>query len=145
MKLLFLILLLILGCKETNANQNNSDSTVDLKRAKCVEQIFVKDSILGDVRNHASENLPLSEALNNYTKELESLDYSSCPDSFITAFHKHIEAWKMVTKISDKYPSLRGELHEIFEELEKGKDSTEFKYLVKQVLDTWTIVEESAK
>lgn len=73
------------------------------------------------------------------------MDYSSCPDRFITAFHKHIEAWKMITKISNKYPSLRGELHEIFAELEKGKDSTEFKSLVKQVLDTWTIVEESAK
>jgi hypothetical protein len=55
-----------------------------------------------------------------------------------------MEAWKMVTKVTDKYPLLRGELHDIFAELEKSKDSTEFNDLVKQVWNTWKKVEENA-
>ena len=109
-----------------------------------IERIFAKDSFLGNVRNHASEKIPLKDALNNYTSELESLDYTNCPENFISAFQDHINAWKKVAEISSKYPSLRGELHDIFLQLEKSKDSIEFKSLVKQVWDTWSKVEESA-
>nr|WP_321235306.1 hypothetical protein [uncultured Psychroserpens sp.] len=146
MKFVSLILLFtVLGCKDTKVKQNNTDATLEIKRTNCVEQIFAKDSVLGSIRNHASEKIPLSKALNNYTKALKSLDYTNCPETFTSAFHEHIEAWEKVAKISNQHPSLRGELHDIFAELEKGKDSTEFKSLVKQVWDTWGKVEESIK
>ena len=146
MKLLFLIMLFpILGCKETVAKKNKDDLTLEIKQAECVEHIFTKDSILGELRNHASEKVSLSQAIINYTKETESLDFSNCPETFTSVFYKHIDAWKKVTKVSDKYPHLRGELHNLFAQLEKSKDSTEFKYLVKQVWDTWNMVKENAQ
>ncbi|MDU8887068.1 hypothetical protein RXV94_12935 [Yeosuana sp. MJ-SS3] len=145
MKLLLLIVFFsILGCKESVVKKNNSDSSLEMKRTECIERIFAKDSFLGNVRNHASEKIPLKDALNNYTSELESLDYTNCPENFISAFQDHINAWKKVAEISSKYPSLRGELHDIFLQLEKSKDSIELKSLVKQVWDTWSKVEESA-
>jgi len=51
----------------------------------------------------------------------------------------------MLKKVSDKYPELRGELHVIFAELEKKKDSLEFKLLETRISDTWNIVEEITK
>ena len=116
-----------------------------MSEAKCIERIFKKDSVLGEIRNHASEKISLSQAIMDSTAELESLDYSDCPGKFVSSFHRHIAAWKMVTKVTDNYPSQRGELDDIFVKLEKSEDSTEFKFLVKQVWDTWNEVEESTQ
>lgn len=110
----------------------------------CIKQIFEKDSIFGDIRNHASEKISLSEVINNYSKNLKSLDYSHCPDIFESAFHKHIDAWLDFRNVSDKYPLIRGELHDIFAIIEKSKDSTEFKSRLGQILETWKIVEENS-
>jgi hypothetical protein len=72
------------------------------------------------------------------------LDYSYCPEEFELAFHKHIDAWLDFRKVSDKYPLLRGELHDIFSIIEKSKDSTEFKSRLNQILETWKIVEQNS-
>jgi hypothetical protein len=140
--LLTIFLILIISCKETGSNRINQDLNFDIESTKCIERIFAKDSVLGEIRNHASENISLSNAIKNYTRKLESMDFTNCPKTFTSSFTKHIEAWKMVTTVSDKYPSKRGELHEIFAELEKSKDSTQFNSLVKQVWDTWNVVKE---
>jgi len=145
---LFLILvtfLLILGCKGPKEKHNNSDLTIEIEGKNCVNQVLKRDSVFGEIRNHASENISLSETINNYTNDLKSIDYINCPEKFKSAFHAHIEAWLEIIKVSDKYPSLRGELHDIFAKLEKSEDSTEFKLLVKQIWDTWKIVEVSSK
>ena len=147
MKMILYILVIssMIGCKDHVTEQNDADMSVEIGQIRCVERIFEKDSILGSIRNHASENVSLSQTINDYTEALESLDYTNCPDKFVSSFHDHIDAWKKVTKVTDDYPLLRGELHDIFEELEKSKDSTEFKSLVKQVWDTWYLVEASVK
>jgi len=116
---------------------------MERKNTNCVKQIFEQDSIFGDIRNHASEKISLSEAINNYSKNLKSLDYSHCPEEFESAFHKHIDAWLDFIKVSDKYPLLRGELHDIFAIIEKSEDSTEFKSRLNQILETWKLIEES--
>ncbi|NNL16138.1 MAG: hypothetical protein HKO81_05810 [Flavobacteriaceae bacterium] len=146
MKFLLVVLIIssILGCKDIGQKRVDTNLTPEENQTMCIERIFEKDSVLGEIRNHASEKVSLSQSIINYTKELESLDYSNCPEKFVSSFHEHIEAWKMVTKVTDDYPSLRGELHDIFSELEKSKDSTQFKSLVKQVWDTWNLVEENA-
>lgn len=115
---------------------------MERKNTNCVEYIFEQDSIFGDIRNHASEKISLSEAINNYSKNLKSLDYSHCPEEFESAFNKHADAWLDFRKVSDKYPLLRGELHDIFEIIEKSEDSTEFKSRLNQILETWKLIEE---
>ena len=147
MKLVLVIIVFfsLLSCKDPGPKQKKADVTTGINQTNCIERIFEKDSLLGEIRNHASENISLSRSIKNYTKELESLDYSDCPQKFVASFHDHIKAWKRVTKISDKYPLLRGELHNVFTILEKSEDSTEFKSLAKQVWDTWYRVEEEAK
>ena len=136
--------LLLLGCNGQNKKDNSSSSNIERENINCVKQVFEKDSIFGDIRNRASEKISLSEAINNYSKNLKTLDYSHCPEKFESAFHKHIDAWLNFRKVSDKYPLLRGELHDIFAIIEKSEDSTEFKSRLDQILKTWKMVEESS-
>ena len=143
----FILILLVISCNnaEKKDNETKLESVTDIKKAECMESILKRDSELGKIRNHSSIQISLSETIHNYTNSIKSLDYSNCPDKFTIAFHEHIKAWLDVKKVSDKYPELRGELHVIFSELEKKKDSIEFKLLQARISDTWKIVEEITK
>jgi hypothetical protein len=140
----FILILFVLSCNNTEKKgaETELESTSDIKKVACMESILKRDSELGGIRNHSSEQISLSKTIDNYTNSIKSLDYSNCPDKFTIAFHKHIEAWLDIKKVSDKYPELRGELHVIFSELEKNKDSLEFKSLEVKLLDTWKVVEK---
>ena len=142
---LLIISFVVIGCKGTGNKDSVTSNSAIKTSTSCIEQIMEQDSVLGNIRNHSSEMGSLSDAITDYTQDLEALDYSQCPEAFTKAFQQHIDAWKKVTLITDKYPALRGELHDIFSELEKSKDSVEFKALVKEVWDTWALVEESKK
>jgi len=148
MKYLSILILIFLTLACNNVGKKNGKTKLEsvyIKTAECIESILQRDSELGKIRNHSSEQLSLSETIDDYTNSLKSLDYKNCPDKFTIAFHNHIEAWLDVKKVSDKYPELRGELHVIFAELEKKKDSLEFKLLETRISDTWNIVEEITK
>ncbi|QHI36778.1 hypothetical protein IMCC3317_21480 [Kordia antarctica] len=136
--------LVLLACKENDKKPNLSDSKIETDKISCVNEIFKRDSIFGEIRNHASEKISLSETITIYTKNIKSLDYSNCPEEFKSAFDKHIEAWLDFRKVSDKYPLLRGELHDIFTKIEKSEDSTEFKSRLGQILETWKLVDKSS-
>lgn len=143
--LLLVSVLLLFSCKEPNSQRTSSNLKTEIKDITCIKKILKKDSVLGEVRNHASKTLSLSETINNYTKGLKALDYTKCSEKFKLAMDEHIAAWLTIKLVTDKYPSIRGELHDTFARLEKSEDSTEFKSLVKQIWDTWEVVEESAK
>jgi len=141
---LLLIIILLLGCKPTTEKQKSADIAVDKEAMACVKMVFEKDSILGEIRNHSSKNISLSETINDYTKELESMNFTNCPEKFKSSFNAHIMAWRHLRSVTDKYPAMRGELHDIFASIEKSGDSTEFKALVQEVWDTWDLVKENS-
>lgn len=137
--------LILLGCNSSNKKDNTLLSNKEEKSANCVKLVFEKDSVFGHIRNYDSEKVPLSNAINTYLNNSKSLNFSNCPKEFELAFRKHIDAWLDFTKVSDKHPTLRGELHDIFAIIEKSKDSTEFKSRLAQIVETWKTVEENAK
>ena len=148
MKYFSMLLLVFLALACNNSEKKNGKTklkNVDIKTTECIKSILQRDSELGEIRNHSSEQSSLSKTIDDYANSIKSLDYKNCPDNFTIAFHKHIKAWLDLKKVSDKYPELRGELHEIFAELEKKKDSSEFKLLQARISDTWKIVEEITK
>lgn len=136
------ILLLSCGNKHKLKDHVSSNEHAGLERA-CIENIIEKDSELGKIRNFNCEEMPMSEAINRYVKKLNSLDFSSCSKEFTAAFQKHIEAWLSFTQVSDRYPNLRGEMHDVFAEIEKSTDSLEFRRLEKQIWDSWKEVEDA--
>ena len=141
-RLLWIILatLLLAACKACPGSQDNFETSENT----CIEKFLAEDSRLGGIRNHASEDRPLAQAISEYIKAVENLDSADCPDQFRDAFHEHLKAWQGMIPLAEEYPDQRGELHVLFDTIEQGKDSLRFKDLLKPIWDTWGDV-ESAK
>ena len=128
------------GCKDRSAA---GQKDLVAPGQACIERIIALDDSLGGVRNHACETISLTETIRQYTDAMGRFDYSDCPDAFTKAIQKHRKAWLALVHLVDQYPDLRGEMHDLFEQLENGRDSATFKPLLKTVWDTWGEVERA--
>lgn len=136
--LFFAISILFFSCKK-------KEEKVVTVVPDCIEVILKKDSELGTIRNHACEKTSLSRTIDNYVSSIKKLDYTECPTEFTQAFSDHQEAWLATKIVTNKHSDLRGEMHDLFDAINKTADSTEFKVLVKGIWDTWAEVENASK
>ena len=109
----------------------------------CIDQILKSDSEYGKIRNHYCETFSLTKTIKLYVDNLSQLDFNDCPDEFTQAFRTHINAWEGMVEITDKYPSLRGEMHTLFDQIESGPDSLLFKPALNLIWSTWEAVEKA--
>lgn len=107
-----------------------------------IKKILKADDVLGKKRNQDCKTISLSETILKYTTELKKLDLSHCSSNFKAAFYKHIEAWEAMISITDKYPNLRGEMHQLFKQIET-KNDTEFKSKLANIWSTWDEIEKT--
>jgi len=138
----FFLISFIAGC---GASENQNSNNYSLPEQNCIEYIIAMDDSLGTVRNHACEIVSLSKSIENYVKSMDKLDFQDCPQNFKEAFYRHKNAWTNMLILSDKYPDLRGEMHDIFDIIEAGEYAETFKPLLKNIWDTWGEVEEAMK
>ncbi len=144
--LLIAFSILMLACNSSTPKNNTSSSHDSTALGKeCIKKVIALDDSLGTVRNHACETISLSETIQKYVQGMEAINYNNCPEAFSTAFKKHREAWTAMLSITDQYPDLRGEMHDLFDGIEKGKDAAIFKPLLKAIWDTWAEVENAMK
>ena len=136
----FLLLLTACGPSESADKSDNIESD-----AHCIESILEEDNRLGEVRNHACEHMSLEQTIEEYTKALEQLDYSNCPEGFTTAFNSHIQAWKSMIPTVESYSDLRGEMHDLFDQIEATAGSENFSSALAEVWETWGAVETALK
>ncbi len=134
MKLVITLFLVInfLSCNHKKEVKNSK---------KCIEYVMHIDDSLGTLRNHNSEKLTLSKTIDLYTNSLEDLSFSNCPPTFSSAFKSHITAWKNMKEVTDKYPSLRGEMHDLFDQIKTSNDSLLFEKRLTAIFSTWEEVE----
>ncbi len=131
--------ILIVSC-----TPNNSKSADKLSPEQaCIQNVLMLDDSIGAVRNHACETISIAETIRDYVAGMQSADFSNCPDVFKNAFEDHRQAWLNMIPLVEKYPTMRGEMHDLFDELEKGEDATEFEPLLKAIWDTWAEVEKA--
>ena len=143
MKLSFKILMIMLVILSLlNCNSSNKHS-IQLSKPECIKNVIAFDDSLGTIRNHACEKISLSKTIQNYTYALENIDFSNCPTEFSNAFNTHINAWKNMMSLTNKYPNLRAEMHALFDTIKQGKDSIEFKPLLDNIWSTWTDIEKT--
>ncbi len=135
--------LLVTGCK--NVASNEKQGNTDAKINDCIERVIALDSSFGKDRNHDCEKISLSATITKYTNRLSELSYDGCAEEFKVAFQGHIKAWQNTMKVTDNYPDLRGEMHDLFDQINTTKDSTVFKPLVKDIWDTWADIEAAMK
>jgi len=108
---------------------------------KCIDKVIAEDLKLGKIRNEASKTVSLSKSIDDYVNGMEQLDFTTCPGGFAAAFEDHITAWKNMTVVTDKHPTLRGDMHDLFDGLKTGEDSIKFKQLLDEIWRTWGMVE----
>jgi|GEM_PF-122726 tetratricopeptide (TPR) repeat protein len=111
----------------------------------CIDKAIAQDDSLGKIRNHASETMPLSAAIKQYAKGLARINFRDCPKPFSEAFDQHRKAWLELRTVTDQYPDLRGEMHDLFKQIEESKDGARFKPMVKKIWDTWARIEQAMK
>lgn len=142
MKLIILFTFLLgYGCSGSLDKKQTADEK-KLYEKECIDRIIAADDSLGKIRNNACKVVSLSESIQQYTSEMEKLNYKDCPSTFTDAFEKHRQSWIAMLAVTDKYPDLRGEMHELFNQLEQSNDSSSFKPLLKSIWDTWAEVEK---
>ncbi|MDT0555739.1 hypothetical protein [Patiriisocius hiemis] len=148
--IVFFFILSIASCKQKSKNEVTEINTTkeqieEVSEKKCITKILDADSKLGKERNTLCETVSLSETIKTYVAGMKALDFENCPQDFTKAFNSHIEAWDAMIPVTDNYPDLRGEMHDLFKELEKSNDSIVFNKKLASIWDTWAIVEERIK
>lgn len=142
-QLTILVFLITLACQRKSGSISSDPQNVEQAFQECIQNILTKDDSLGAIRNHACEQISLSETINQYISSLRELNYNACPKEFTNAFYQHQEAWLRMVPLVDQYPDLRGEMHDLFDTIEDGKDGETFKPLLKDIWDTWGLVEDA--
>ena len=136
-----LFVIIGLGLLVNCADAKKSKDSTTLSQKDCIDAVLKQDGALGKIRNHACETISLSKTIAQYVDAINNLDYEGCPDEFRKAFKSHTAAWSEMGKFTENYPDLRGEMHDLFDSIEKTKDSTTFKPLLKAIWDTWSSIE----
>lgn len=131
-----LVSCLFVSCQEKNQPEKEQD---------CIKSALAIDDSIGKIRNHECERISLSRTISNYTTGMKAIDMKDCPNSFSNAYDLHRKAWDEVLPITNKYPELRGEMHDLFKQIEAGKDSVLFKKRVAAVWATWAEVEKASE
>ena len=142
MKVLQLTFLFFISCTPSNTGRQDTHNDIS---SECIASVIARDDELGTVRNHACEQISLAETIQNYVDKMGKVDFNDCPTAFKIAFEKHRQAWMEMIPLAKKYPDVRGEMHDIFNKIEKGDDKKEFKPLLKNIWDTWAEVEKAMK
>ncbi len=126
---------------QVSIQYNNPHSSKNI----CIEYTLSFDDSLGRIRNHQCETLSLEQSISNYLDGLSQLHMEQCPEAFREAFHVHLKAWSEMIHVVKHYPALRGEMHHLFNTLERSPDSLEFKMRLANIWTTWSAVEASKK
>ncbi len=139
---IFLLGLLLIG--SCTASPDPASDPALAGDATCIPRILAQDDSLGTLRNHACKEVPASAAIRTYIRQLQDLDFRGCPAEFTRAYAAHRTAWEGVLPITDRHQELRGEMHDLFDRLERSSDSILFQQRVAAIWSTWDAVEKAA-
>lgn len=130
---------------DRSLNRFQEKQQVTEAEKKSMDRVIAIDDSIGKIRNKECRTLSLSQTITNYTEKMKQINMEGCPKEFSKSFDQHITSWNNLLQVTDKYPQLRGEMHDLFQKLEKSQDSAVFKKLKNDVWDTWDLIEVTTK
>ncbi|MDX1741261.1 MAG: hypothetical protein R3178_08215 [Rhodothermales bacterium] len=147
--LLAVVLPAVLGCggePSRNGNEAMRAGGTTVGEVTAIYDVLAIDSELGIIRNSATETKPLSTAIRNYVSALDTVDFSACPEDFTEAFRYHRNAWEESIPFFEPFGDLRGEMHDLFEEIrDQSMDTRDALERVEvPIWDSWREVEAVA-
>ncbi|WP_300569340.1 hypothetical protein [Flavobacterium sp.] len=140
--LLLITMIFFLQSCERMINRLKDNEEITTAQQDCIVKVIAKDDSIGKVRNRQSKSISLSQSITNYTEGMKKISTEGCPKDFARDFNSHIKAWNDLLIVTDKYPELRGDMHDLLLQLEKSKDSTELKKLKGGIWQTWELLEK---
>lgn len=108
----------------------------------CIERIIALDDKLSAIRNQGTKEQSISKTIKEYLAAMEQVDYSGCPPTLEPAIQQHLDVWKNIIPVTDKYDDRRGEMAPLFKELENSADGARVKAFVQRSYDTWMKVSQ---
>ncbi len=111
-----------------------------------IYDVLSVDGELGIQRNGATETESIVSSIRTYLAGIDGTDFSACPDDFTEAFRWHRDAWEKSIVFFERFPNLRGEMHELFETIrsEGGETQIELERIEALIWDSWAEVEAVA-
>ena len=142
------IALALLICSQPSCNiptgKKHSSEADSTSNELCIKYIVSLDDSLSALRNHDCESVSISESIYKYTAGIGNASFEDCPEDFVRAYKRHQQAWLEMLRVTDKYTDLRGEMHQLFNSIQAGKDSTEFKQRLQLIWSTWDEIKNAA-
>jgi hypothetical protein len=115
--------------------------------ADAIDRVLERDRVIGAERNRAPEQAPLADAVRRYVAGIDAIDFGGCPPEFTEAFRRHRDAWEASIVFFERFDGLRGEMHDVFDEIRRGDDDVraELHRIEDRIWQTWDEVEAAAR
>jgi len=141
-----LIGLLASGCQMKRAPESRPATSQESDYVTAIHDVLSVDGELGMLRNRGTETESIVSSIRAYVAGIDGTDFSGCPEDFTEAFRWHRDAWEKSMAFFERFPSLRGEMHDVFEAIrsEGGETQTELERVEALIWDSWAEVEAVA-
>lgn len=119
----------------------------DTGKAAAIARVLEADAAAASIRDHASESVPLADAVLGYVVALDGLDLSGTPAEFRAALREHRDAWAATIPWMRSVAAERGEMHEVLGRV-RLRDPDRYaalEPLLAAVFSTWGRVERAAR
>ena len=113
---------------------------------QAMQRVLQADQKLGANRNTQCKTDSLGTTIENYVREMKQVNLDDCPPRFKTALLKHLDAWKQSIDFFNSHNQLRGEMHDLFNQIRQVDDSEaqQLKQAEDEIWSTWSEVEAAA-
>lgn len=145
-----LSVVMIVVVSTTNASRMGAqDRPVTVTSGKAhaeVGRILEMDRILGKQRDLVCQHASAATAVRAYLIGLDVVDFQACPQEFVAAFRAHRNAWEQSIPFLEDHDSLRGEMHDLFDQIRQLGDEqrTRLDKHVREITETWAVVEKAS-
>jgi hypothetical protein len=114
---------------------------------EAIDRVLEMDALLSRQRNRLCQHQSLAAAVQAYVLGIDCLDFGPCPDRFSQAFRRHRDAWNDSIEFLRKHDSLRGEMHELFAQIERIDEAgrNDLKRHADAISATWNEVVAAAE
>jgi len=118
----------------------------DFDYAPGIRRVLQADETAAEQRNDGTETRPVHEVVREYVLAMDGFEYGGTPGDFSEAMREHRDAWARLIPRVIRQPDLRGEMHEVLDELTaEGAALREvYQRIIDDIWTTWSEVERTA-
>jgi hypothetical protein len=130
----------------THAADATDEAQAYVFKSSNTQRILQIDAVLAKQRDLLSQEMSLAQAVKAYLVGLEAIDFSGCSQAFTAAFQRHRDAWEAAIPFLEQHASLRGEMHQLFEQIGQVDEANheELARHTQAIMGSWAEVEAAA-